>query len=240
MAVEMSREDFEALVDEAINVIPDEFWDQVDNLVVLVEDEPPASEPSDILGLYDGVPITERDDYAGVLPDRVFVFATQLLRSVTAWKRLLRKCVLPSSMKSAISLASMTSSSMTWGGLNLPSGANHSAAEVTEFGRVGAELLKVSYLLHRLAERDGGCSSVGRAPGCGPGRRGFESRHSRPEGKGLGCENIRGLCVASRAAAGFLAPKQMPPFNPVSASHTCPVRSRTVGAHPARFEHKVL
>lgn len=62
---------------------------------------------------------------------------------------------------------------------------------------------------------------------------------SHPEGKGLGCENIRGLCVASRAAAGFLAPKQMPPFNPVSASHTCPVRG-TVGAHPARFEHKVL
>ncbi|WP_175953526.1 metallopeptidase family protein [Schaalia sp. Marseille-Q2122] len=79
MPIEMSREDFEALVDEAIDVIPDEFWDQVENLVVLVEDEPPASEPSDILGLYDGVPITERDDYAGVLPDRVFVFRNPTL-----------------------------------------------------------------------------------------------------------------------------------------------------------------
>lgn len=79
MPVEMSREDFEACVDEAIDSVPEEFWDHIDNLVVLVEDEPPATEPADTLGLYDGVPLTERDDYAGVLPDRVFVFRNPVL-----------------------------------------------------------------------------------------------------------------------------------------------------------------
>jgi len=77
--VEMSREDFEDLVGVALEQIPDEFWDQVENLVVLVEDDPPADQP-DLLGLYDGVPITERDDYAGVLPDRVFLYRNPTLR----------------------------------------------------------------------------------------------------------------------------------------------------------------
>lgn len=69
----MDREEFEALVDEALESIPDQFWDQVENLVVLVEDDPPPDRPG-LLGLYDGVPLTERGDYAGVLPDRVFIY----------------------------------------------------------------------------------------------------------------------------------------------------------------------
>lgn len=79
MPVEMSREDFEALVEDALDEIPDEFWDQVENLVVLVEDDPPEDDP-DLLGLYDGVPVTARDDYAGVLPDRVFLYRNPTLR----------------------------------------------------------------------------------------------------------------------------------------------------------------
>ncbi len=78
MPVEMSREAFEALVDRALESIPDEFWDQVDNLVVLVEDDPAPDHP-DLLGLYDGVPITERGDYVGVLPDRVFIYRNPTL-----------------------------------------------------------------------------------------------------------------------------------------------------------------
>ena len=74
----MEREEFEALVDSALESIPDDFWDRVENLVVLVEDEPPADQP-DLLGLYDGVPLTERGDYAGVLPDRVFVYRNPIL-----------------------------------------------------------------------------------------------------------------------------------------------------------------
>mgnify|MGYP003622400826 CR=1 FL=1 len=78
MPVDMGREEFETVVDAACESIPDAFWDQVDNLVVLVEDDPPPDQP-DLLGLYDGVPVTERDDYAGVLPDRAFVFRNPTL-----------------------------------------------------------------------------------------------------------------------------------------------------------------
>ncbi|QWW20720.1 metallopeptidase family protein [Schaalia sp. 19OD2882] len=70
----MSREDFEALVEDALEEIPDELWDLVDNVAIIVEDAPPPDQPGDLLGLYDGVPLTERGDYAGFLPDRVFIF----------------------------------------------------------------------------------------------------------------------------------------------------------------------
>ena len=50
------------------------------NVVVLVEDEPPEGEPDDLLGLYDGVALTERDSTADLqLPDRIFVFRGPLL-----------------------------------------------------------------------------------------------------------------------------------------------------------------
>ena len=76
----MDRERFEALVDEALDAIPDELASRVHNLVVLVEDEPPEHEPADLLGLYDGVALTQRDSSTLMhLPDRVFVFRNPLL-----------------------------------------------------------------------------------------------------------------------------------------------------------------
>ena len=79
MPVEMSPEDFDALVEEALDAIPDEIASLVRNVVVLVEDEPPADEP-DLLGLYDGVALTERDgSLIPQLPDRIFLFRGPLL-----------------------------------------------------------------------------------------------------------------------------------------------------------------
>ncbi len=53
----------------------------MDNVVVLVEDEH-ADEP-DLLGLYEGIPLTERDGwYAGVLPDRITIYR---LPTVERW-----------------------------------------------------------------------------------------------------------------------------------------------------------
>ena len=50
------------------------------NVVVLVEDEPPADDP-DLLGLYDGVALTERyGDYGMELPDRIFIYRGPLSR----------------------------------------------------------------------------------------------------------------------------------------------------------------
>jgi predicted Zn-dependent protease with MMP-like domain len=78
--IEMDAARFDALVDEAIDAIPDALAAQVHNLVVLVEEWPPEGEPQDTLGLYDGVAITERSDlWAGGLPDRVFVYRQPLL-----------------------------------------------------------------------------------------------------------------------------------------------------------------
>ena len=79
MPIDVSRERFEELVDQALDDIPDELTQLVRNVVVLVEDEPPEDEP-DLLGLYDGVAMTERDGSYGLeLPDRIFIFRNPLL-----------------------------------------------------------------------------------------------------------------------------------------------------------------
>jgi predicted Zn-dependent protease with MMP-like domain len=78
--MEMDPERFDALVDQALDGIPDELASLVRNVVVLVEDEPPEDEPDDLLGLYDGVALTDRDGTLGVeLPDRIFIFRGPLL-----------------------------------------------------------------------------------------------------------------------------------------------------------------
>ncbi|MGC0141539.1 MULTISPECIES: metallopeptidase family protein [unclassified Pseudactinotalea] len=79
----MSLEQFEDAVADGLDLIPDELADLMDNVVVLVEDEPPADagEP-DLLGLYEGVPLTERGEWwaAGSLPDRITIFRNPTLR----------------------------------------------------------------------------------------------------------------------------------------------------------------
>lgn len=79
--VEMSAEDFEAAVSDALDLVPPELGRLMDNVVVLVEDEPPADDP-DLLGLYEGTPLTERDGWwaAGSLPDRITIFRNPTLR----------------------------------------------------------------------------------------------------------------------------------------------------------------
>ena len=76
----MEADRFEQLVGEALDGIPDELARLVDNCVVLVEDEPPADDP-DLLGVYYGVPLTERDStYLMVEPDRIVIFRGPILR----------------------------------------------------------------------------------------------------------------------------------------------------------------
>ncbi|HEY0359751.1 MAG TPA: metallopeptidase family protein, partial [Mycobacteriales bacterium] len=68
MPVQMSKERFEELVGEALDEIPPELMTHLDNVVVLVEDEPPEDDP-DLLGLYEGIDLTRRGwDYSGALP----------------------------------------------------------------------------------------------------------------------------------------------------------------------------
>ena len=75
--VHVSPERFEELVDDALDSVPAELAALVHNLVVLVEEEPPAGEPDDLLGLYDGSMLGL--DATGHLPDRIFLFRGPLL-----------------------------------------------------------------------------------------------------------------------------------------------------------------
>lgn len=75
----MSREDFEDAVRDALDLLPEDLAAMMDDVVVLVEDDPPDGE--DLLGLYEGVALTERDSWwaAGSLPDRITVFRNPTL-----------------------------------------------------------------------------------------------------------------------------------------------------------------
>lgn len=77
----MTREAFEEAVSDALDLVPPELARQMRNVVVLVEDDAPEDEP-DLLGLYEGTPLTERDGWwdAGSLPDRILVFRNPTLR----------------------------------------------------------------------------------------------------------------------------------------------------------------
>jgi len=72
--------DFEDAVSDALDSIPGALLGMLDNVVVVVDEEPDSSDP-ELLGVYDGVPLTERDMvYAGQLPDRIVIFRGPLTR----------------------------------------------------------------------------------------------------------------------------------------------------------------
>ena len=63
---------FERLVGEALDALPPALGEMMDNVAVVVEDAHPDE---DLLGLYEGVPLTEREDYGGLaMPDRVTLY----------------------------------------------------------------------------------------------------------------------------------------------------------------------
>ena len=70
----MSRREFERIVDAALDEIPEDILARIDNLVVVVEDAPTPDQDPDLLGLYEGVPLEERGDYWGALPDQITIF----------------------------------------------------------------------------------------------------------------------------------------------------------------------
>lgn len=79
----MRRKAFEQFVADALQSIPQQFRDAMQNIAIVVEDEPSRElladmgiEPPDtLLGLYQGTPLTERRwDYGNALPDRILIF----------------------------------------------------------------------------------------------------------------------------------------------------------------------
>jgi predicted Zn-dependent protease with MMP-like domain len=76
----VSPERFEELVADALDGLPEWVRDQLENVDVLIEDRPAGGE-SELLGVYQGVPLTRRGiHYSGVLPDRITLFRANLLR----------------------------------------------------------------------------------------------------------------------------------------------------------------
>ncbi|WP_018331704.1 metallopeptidase family protein [Actinomycetospora chiangmaiensis] len=74
----VAPERFEELVGEALDELPPELLRAMDNVVVLVEPRDPTD--PELLGLYEGVALTERtSDYDGVLPDRITLYRDALV-----------------------------------------------------------------------------------------------------------------------------------------------------------------
>ena len=69
----LTDEQFDAIVQDALDEVPAELMALLDNVVVLVEDRNP--EDPDLLGLYEGYALTERGwQYGGALPDRIMIY----------------------------------------------------------------------------------------------------------------------------------------------------------------------
>jgi predicted Zn-dependent protease with MMP-like domain len=93
----LSRAEFERVVEEALDSLPKRFAEMVHNIAIAVEEEPtdedldaieddPDDEPSELLGIYRGVALTERSHDAPLLPDEIAVFRGPINR-VTRTRR---------------------------------------------------------------------------------------------------------------------------------------------------------
>lgn len=79
MPLELSAESFDELVTEELDALSDEIVERLDNVIFVVEDISPDNDMG-LLGVYDGVALSERSQYGyGELPDRIVLFRLPLL-----------------------------------------------------------------------------------------------------------------------------------------------------------------
>jgi predicted Zn-dependent protease with MMP-like domain len=89
--MQLDDQEFDALVDVAISRVPSDLLGLIENAVLLIEDDAPADGPP-LLGLYEGIPLTERDSwYSGVLPDRIYVFRKPTLEICDTYEDAVRE-----------------------------------------------------------------------------------------------------------------------------------------------------
>ena len=107
MPIRVPRERFEELVAEALDGLPEEFAELLENVAVVVEEEPTADDLADagvdpeeaeadpeageLFGLYQGVPLEARDSFYSALPDRVVIYRGPILRYCTSRREVLRE-----------------------------------------------------------------------------------------------------------------------------------------------------
>jgi predicted Zn-dependent protease with MMP-like domain len=99
--IRMGREEFEAAVAEALDGLPPELGARIENLAVVVEDEPSDEllreldldpEEETLYGVYQGVELGARGgSYGGALPDRVVIFRLPLLEACDSRREVLRE-----------------------------------------------------------------------------------------------------------------------------------------------------
>lgn len=96
----VSREEFEELVARALDGLPGAFAELLDNVAVVVEEEPTREELEevgldpeidDLFGLYQGVPLTERDTFYSAMPDRVVIYRGPILRACDDRRQVVRE-----------------------------------------------------------------------------------------------------------------------------------------------------
>jgi predicted Zn-dependent protease with MMP-like domain len=93
MPIQLTRAQFEDTVADALDSIPQELFDRLDNVAITVEDEPePGSSPG-LLGLYVGVPLTRRNSGYGLgnIPDHIYIFRGPLTRYCNTRPQLLEQ-----------------------------------------------------------------------------------------------------------------------------------------------------
>lgn len=84
----MDHNEFEKIVIEGIKAIPEKFLEKLDNVDIVIEDNPTKEQLKELkvrnnnhlLGLYEGIPKTERWNYAQVLPDKITIFNVPIER----------------------------------------------------------------------------------------------------------------------------------------------------------------
>ncbi|MFV0434561.1 MAG: metallopeptidase family protein [Leucobacter sp.] len=88
--LEISPEEFESLVSDGLDSLSDDMLEQLDNIIFLVEDRP--EDGSDLLGVYDGFSLAERNIYGyGEQPDRIILFRENLLEHCSDQEELVRE-----------------------------------------------------------------------------------------------------------------------------------------------------
>ncbi|MGH2746831.1 MAG: metallopeptidase family protein [Actinomycetota bacterium] len=85
---------FEELVADALDSLPEEIAVRMDNVEVVIEDEPPADvlagmpRGHTLFGLYQGIPLTDRRRYEGVLPDKISIYRGPIERAARTPRRI--------------------------------------------------------------------------------------------------------------------------------------------------------
>ena len=86
--MDLSSDAFEQLVIDELDLLPDDMIDGLENVAFVTEDRPEDGS-LDLLGLYDGVSLTERGQYGfGELPDRIILYREPLLAFVSSMEEL--------------------------------------------------------------------------------------------------------------------------------------------------------